>query len=216
MPISIFIADDHAIVRDGLRLLIQAREHLRVIGEAENGRDAVRLVRDLRPDVVVMDIGMPELNGVEATRQIRKMAAAPKVLILSMHGSREHIVRALSAGADGYLLKRSAGPELIDAIEVVARGERYLSRQISATILDEYLFHDGPTAASDPLALLSERERETLQLLAEGKTNKDIAAQLHLSPKTVHTYRSRILIKLGLHNTPSLIKFAIRHGLVSG
>jgi DNA-binding NarL/FixJ family response regulator len=213
LPISVLIADDHAIVRDGLRVLIQAREELRVVGEAENGVDAVRRVREMHPNVVIMDIAMPDLNGVEATRQIQRVSPATKVIILSMYGSREHISRALSAGASGYLLKRSAGPELIEAIRVVSGGGRYLSRETSETVLADYMELSRNAPEKGRLASLSEREREILQLLAEGKANKEIAARLHVSPKTVHTYRSRMMVKLGLHDTPGLIRFAIQHGL---
>lgn len=213
MTIRVVLADDHAVVRDGLRLLLTAETDLSVIGEATNGREAVQQVERLQPDVVVMDIGMPELNGIDATLQIRAASPPTQVVILSMHASAEHIVRALQAGALGYLLKESAGREVVAAVRSVHAGRRYVSAQISATMIDGYLAQMSDPQQRSPLASLSRREREVLQLVAEGHSSADIGRRLSLSPKTVETYRSRLMHKLGLEDIPSLVKFAVHHGL---
>ena len=210
MVIRVFLADDHAIVRDGLRMVLEAHPDLRVVGEASDGRGAVAEVRRLLPDVVVMDIAMPQSNGIEATMRIRELVPKAKVVILSMHASTEHIFRALQAGARGYLLKESAGAELVDAVRAVHAGARYLSQKIAANVVDDYL-HEGSPAS--PVQSLSRRELEVLQLVVEGKTSAGIAAVLSLSPKTVETYRSRLMQKVGVKDLPSLVKFAIQHGL---
>lgn len=212
-PITVFLADDHDILREGLRVLLDARDEFEVVGEAADGREAVQRVRVLKPDIVIMDIAMPELNGIEATRLLHEDCLDTRVLILSMYGTRAHVFRALQAGAHGYLVKRSAGPELIEALQAVRRGERFLSRHVTDIVVDGYLVAGAGVPEEDPLLALSSREREVLQLLAEGCDNKTIAAKLHLSPKTVHTYRSRMLLKLGLHDTTALIRFAVQHGV---
>ena len=211
MAIRVLLADDHAVVRDGLRFLLEAGGNITVVGEAADGRQAVRQVQALLPDVVVMDIAMPELNGIEATEQIRQACPSTQVVILSMYATKEHILRALRAGAKGYLLKESAGQEVVDAIRAVRTGRRYLSQSIAETVIDDYV-HERPPAQS-PLERLSSREREILQLVVEGKSSTEIAEILYLSPKTVETYRSRLMRKLGLSDLPSLVKFAIQHGL---
>lgn len=213
MPIRIFLADDHGVVRDGLRSLLDAQPEMQVIGDAANGREAVHQVRQLKPDVVVMDIAMPELNGIEATRQIRETCPSTQVVVLSMHSTAEYIFRAYEAGAQGYLLKESAGTEVVDAVRAVSTGSRYLSRHIAGTVLDDYVHQRQIAQADNPLERLSRREREILQLLAEGKSNGQVATLLSLSPKTVETYRSRLMQKLGIGNLSSLTKFAIQHGL---
>jgi len=208
--ISVLLADDHAVVRDGLRALLEAQTDIEVVGDAANGREVLRLAQQLHPDVVVMDIAMPELNGVEATQQMHDAYPSTQVLILSMHSTTEHIFRALQAGARGYLLKDSAGAEVVDAVRVVHAGRRYLSQKIAATVIDDYIAERHRTS---PLESLSSRERQILQLVAEGKSSTEIAAILFLSPKTVDTYRSRLMHKLDIGDLPSLVKFAIQHGV---
>jgi DNA-binding NarL/FixJ family response regulator len=209
--IRALLVDDHAVVRDGLRALLQAQPDMEVVGDASDGRDAVSQARQLHPDVVIMDIAMPSMNGVEATYQVRRACPSAQVVILSMHCTREHIFQGLQAGARGYLLKESAGAEVVDAVRAVHSGDRYLSQKIAATVVDDYIA--GRRAAS-PLESLSRRERHVLQLIAEGLSNGEAAAVLFLSPKTVETYRSRLMHKLHLEDVPALVKFAIQHGLV--
>jgi len=213
MSIAVFLADDHTIVRDGLRSLLEAHGDMKIVGEAANGRDAVRAVRKLKPDVVIMDILMADLNGIEATEQICRECPATRVVILSMQSSSESILRALRAGARGYLFKESAGRELIQAIHAVRAGHRYLSAKVSDQVVDAFLKQEEPYR--DPLSVLSRREREVLQLVVEGRTSAEIAGTLFLSVKTVETYRSRLMKKLGIGDIPGLIKFAIQHGLTS-
>lgn len=213
--IKVFLADDHEVVRDGLRYILEAQADIVVIGEAANGLDAVAQVRRLKPDVVVMDIAMPELNGIEATRRIRTELAKTQVVILSVYASSEHIYRALKAGARGYLLKESAGAEVVKAVRTVHAGRRYLCEKIADTMIDTYIEQREAAEVKSPLERLSIREREVLQLVVEGKSSKEIANIVHLSPKSVETYRSRLMQKLGVHDVPSLVKFAIQHGLTS-
>ena len=213
MPLSVFLADDHTVVRDGLRLLLEAQGGITVVGDAADGRETVRQVKRLRPDVVVMDIAMPELNGIEAARQIRESCPATQVIILSMYADKEHISRALQAGAKGFVMKESAGKEVVEAVLTVRSGRHFLSRQISETMIDNYVHLRKTTQIKSPLEQLSPREREVLQLVVEGKSSAEIAEILHLSTKTVETYRSRLMQKLGISDLPSLVKFAIQHGL---
>ncbi len=215
MSIKVFLADDHAVVRDGLRYILEAQAGITVVGEAANGLDAVAEVRKLKPDVVVMDIAMPGLNGIEATRQIRTELPKTQVVILSVYSSSEHIYRALKAGARGYLLKESAGAEVVMAVRTVHAGRRYLCEKIANTMIDTYIEQREAAEAESPLERLSIREREVLQLVVEGKSSKEIANIVHLSPKSVETYRSRLMQKLDVHDLPSLVKFAIQHGLTS-
>jgi DNA-binding NarL/FixJ family response regulator len=215
MTITVFLADDHAVVRDGLRFMLDAQSGIEVIGDAENGREAVAKVRDLQPDVVIIDINMPELNGIEAAHQIHAVCASVKIVILSMYATREHVSRALSAGVHGYLLKESAGAELIDAVRCVSTGRRYLSEKISDIMIDDYVHQRIETGATSPLDQLSPREREVLQLVVEGNSSAQIAEILSLSAKTVETYRSRLMHKLGITDIPTLVKFAIQQGLTS-
>jgi DNA-binding NarL/FixJ family response regulator len=210
--ITVVLADDHAVVRDGLQMLIEAHPDFQVIGLASNGREAVRLVKTLKPDAVVIDVAMPELNGIDATRQIMTHAHGTRVVILSMHATTEHIYRALEAGAQGYVLKESAGKEVVSALRTVMTGHRYMSQKISDTMTGDYL-RNRVTPRASPLDSLSSREREVLQLVVEGRSSKDIADRLHLSPKSVDTYRSRLMMKLDIHDIPGLVKFAIEHGL---
>jgi DNA-binding NarL/FixJ family response regulator len=212
MPVSVMLADDHAVVRDGLRALLEGGNDLQVVGVAGNGREAVSEALRLRPDIVIMDIAMPELDGVEATRRIVERSPETRVLILSMYLSAEHIYRALQAGAQGYVLKESAGEEVVEAIRALRAGKRYLSHRITETVIDDYL-REGTNVS--PLDSLSLRERDVLQLVVEGRTNAAIAQALSLSPKTVETYRARIMKKLKVKDTVELVKFSMRHGLIS-
>ena len=213
MSITVFLADDHAVIRDGLGFLLNAQPDITVIGNAANGREAVRLVTKLQPNVVLMDITMPELNGIDATEQIYQRCPSVQVIILSMHATSEHIARALQSGARGYLLKESAGAEVVQAVQSVYAGHRYLSQKISDAMIDDYLRQRDRSETDSPLAGLSPREREVLQLVVEGKPNAKIADILSLSPKTVETYRSRLMQKLSINDLPALVKFAIQHGL---
>ncbi len=211
--ITITLADDHTVVRDGLRFLLEAQPDLTVIGDAANGREAVRQVAQHCPDVAILDIAMPELNGIEAMRQIYEVCPDTQVIILSMYATTEHILRALQAGARGYLLKESAGAEVVEAVRAVCAGQHHLSQKISDKVLNSFARQDEVGQAQTPLARLSPREREILQLVVEGKSSAEIGNILALSPKTVETYRSRLMKKLGLSNLPELVKFAIQHGL---
>ena len=205
--IRVLLADDHAVVRDGLRALLGAQSGIEVVGDVANGREAVREAQKLQPDVVVMDIAMPDLNGIEATLQIEDACPSTQVLILSMHSTMEHIFRA---GARGYLLKDSAGSEVVEAVRAVHAGRRYLGNKIAASVIDDYV---AERHRSSPLDSLSRRERQILQLIAEGKTSAEAGAMLFLSPKTIDTYRSRMMHKLGIADLASLVKFAIQHGI---
>lgn len=213
MNIRVLLADDHAIVRDGLTVILQSQGDIEVVGQAEDGEQALKLAAEYRPDVVVMDIAMPRLNGLEATRLLLQQQPQMQVVILSMHTTPEHIYQALRAGALGYLVKASAGSEVAEAVRAVHAGRRYLSAQVTDTLTEDYLRRRLAEAGDDPLALLSPQERRVLQLVAEGYSSAEIAAQLHLSPKTVDTYRHRLMTKLNLRNTAELVRFAIQHGL---
>jgi DNA-binding NarL/FixJ family response regulator len=215
MGITVFLTDDHTVFRDGLRYLLEAQSDIKVIGDAANGRDAVKDIKRLNPNIVIMDIAMAGMNGIEATEQITQKNPATQVIILSMYSSSEHILRSFNAGARGYLLKESAGSEVVDAIRSVHAGNRYLSRTVSDQIWDMHLTTGKNGEAKDPLVLLSRREREVLQLVVEGKTSSEIAEVLFLSPKTVDTYRARIMHKLNIKDIPNLTKFAIQHGLIA-
>ena len=211
MPIRILIADDHGVVAEGLKHLVEAQPDMQVIATVGDGREAVRVARESQPDVVLMDLSMPELNGADATRAIVERDAKCRVIVLSMYAEREYVRRALKAGASGYVIKRSAAKEVVDAIRVVHGGQRYLSPKVADVVIDDYA-GDGK---EDLLARLSAREREVLQLLAEGRTGAEIAARLALSQKTVETYRARLVEKLGIRDVAGLVKFAIQRGIVS-
>jgi two-component system response regulator NreC len=206
--IKILLADDHTIVRQGLKLILSAHADLAVIGEAANGREAVDLAEKLKPDIVLMDVAMPELNGIEATR--RMVAANPriKVLVLSMHKEAVYVREILKAGARGYILKDAIDTELLNAVRSVAKGDGYISPAVSGALLNDYR-----KDVTDPVDLLSGREREVLQLIAEGKTNKEIATHLNLSVYTIDSHRGKIMEKLNLHSTGELVRFALKHGL---
>lgn len=213
MKITVLVADDHAVVRDGLRAILESDSGIGVVGFAIDGREAVREAKRLQPDVVLMDIAMPELNGIEAAAEIRDQCETVSVIILSMHATTEHVFRAMQAGVQGYLLKDSAGSEVVHAVRRVHAGERYLTRKISDALIDGYVREHQ---AKSPLESLSPREREVLQLVAEGMSSSAIAERLKLSPKTVETYRSRLMQKLNLKDLPALVRFAIQHGLTPG
>jgi DNA-binding NarL/FixJ family response regulator len=214
MSFRIFLADDHAIVREGLRYLLEAQGDMVVVGEAGNGREALQGVLQLRPDAVIMDVAMPELNGIEATQQIRQALPSTQVVILSVHANSEHVFRALRAGANGYLLKESAGQDVVEAVRDVCSGHRFLSHQIGEVVLQQYFDEHSDDSIVSPLDCLTSREREILQLVVEGKSSAEIAGMLCLSPKTVETYRGRLMDKLKIHDLPKLVKFAIQHGLI--
>ncbi len=214
MSIKILIADDHQIIRDGLASLLEKQKDMRVIGQAANGRKALRMAVELKPDIVVMDISMPNLNGMEATRQLFNECPETRVIALSMHSDKRFVAGMLKAGARGYLLKNSAFDELIKAAHSVMAGEIYLSPKITAAVINDYI---QINREENPVGLdaLSSRERETLQLLAEGKTTKQIAGELFISVKTVETHRQNIMKKLDIYSVADLVKFAVREGLTS-
>lgn len=213
MAITVFLADDHAVVRDGMQALLQSEQDIEVVGTAANGREAVSLIRKLKPEVVVMDIAMPELNGIEAAAQIKENDPSVRVVILSMHDTSEHIYQALKAGAKGYLIKESAGKEVAAAVRAVSVGRRYLSQRIEEKVIEDYVSHRQQAPTKSPLEKLSTRERQILQLVVEGKSSAQVAGVLFISPKTVDTYRSRMMQKLSVKDLPGLVKFAIQHGL---
>ncbi|MGA2771284.1 MAG: response regulator transcription factor [Bryobacteraceae bacterium] len=207
--IRILLADDHAVVRQGFKMILNAQADMEIVGEAGNGRQAVELAEQLRPDVVVMDVAMPELNGIEATRRLASSVPHARVVALSMHKDSVYVREILRAGARGYLLKDSGAADLVAAIHAVASGESYLSPAVSNAVLDDYRRH-----VTNPIDLLTSREREVLQLLAEGRTNKEIAGVLNLSVYTVDAHRGRIMEKLNLHSISELVRFAVRNGLI--
>jgi two-component system, NarL family, response regulator NreC len=207
--IKILLADDHALVRQGFRMILEAQPDMEIVGQAGNGREAVELAEKLHPDVVVMDVAMPELNGTEATRRLAVSTPRTRVLALSMHKDSVYVREILRAGARGYLLKDSGDTDLVAAVRAVAKGEGYISPAVSDAVLSDYRKH-----VTDPLDLLTGREREVLQSIAEGKTNKEIATALNLSVYTVEAHRGRIMEKLNLHSTGELVRFALRNGLI--
>jgi len=213
--ISLLLAEDHTIVRQGLQALLKQSDHIEVIGQAEDGQEAVRKTDELKPAVVLMDISMPILNGIEATRQIKKQHPETKVLILSMHPNEEYIYAALNAGASGYILKQDAHLDLMAAIEVVAKDEVFLSPSVSTKVVKDYLHKASELAPADKLEKLTSRERQILQLIAEGKTNKQIAGMFFISVKTVETHKGNLKEKLGVRTIADLVKYAVRKGIVS-
>lgn len=214
MTIKVLLAEDHTIVRKGLRSLLDPVADIDVIGEAENGRDAVDQVEDSSPDIVVMDHAMPVLNGLEATRQIKRRHPEIKILILTMHTNEEYVFQFLKAGASGYLVKQSAPDELVAAIRAVADGQSFLSPSISRTLIEEFVRQTQDQGTADSYELLTEREREVLQLVAEGHSNREIGDELHISVKTAAVHRTNIMNKLDLHSMADLTKYAIRKGIV--
>jgi DNA-binding NarL/FixJ family response regulator len=208
--IRILIADDHEVVAEGLKQLIEVQKDMQVVAIAGDGRDAVRQVGELDPDVVIMDLSMPELNGADATRVLLEQNPERKVIVLSMYADHEYVRRALKSGALGYVVKRSAAKDVVEAIRAVQAGERYISPMVADAVSA-----DAPAGKEDRLARLSTREREVLQLLAEGRTGTEIAQRLSLSPKTVETYRARLVEKLGIRDVAGLVRFAIQRGIIS-
>ena len=215
MSISVLLADDHRVVREGLRALLERNHDISVVAEASDGQEAVKLAAQVKPDVVVMDISMPVLNGIEATQQVIEVSPSTRVIILSMYSTSEHIFRAFKAGAQGYLLKESAGSDVVAAVRAVKEGRRYLTEKITETVLDDFIHRRSLSESESPVSRLSKRERHILQLVVEGKSSSEIGRQLFLSPKTIDTYRSRIMHKLSINDVPGLVKFALQHGLTA-
>ena len=215
MTIRVLLVDDHAMLRDGLRALLESHKDIEVVGEADNGLTAIDLVRELLPDIVVMDVAMPIMNGVEATRRIKKLHPACQVLVLTQYDHREYVLPLLEAGTDGYILKKSAGEQLVTAIRAVCAGKSILDPTVARTVIEAYVGSRSPSSRDDSSEPLTDREREVLILIAEGYTNREVAHVLHISPKTVDVHRTNIMQKLGLHNRTELIKYAIRKGLVN-
>jgi DNA-binding NarL/FixJ family response regulator len=212
--VRVLLAEDHTIVRKGLRSLLEAEAGIEVIGEAEDGREAIRKVQELLPDVVLMDISMPKLNGLEATRQIKKWFPGVKVLILTMHANEEYVLQILRAGASGYVVKRAAPTELVLAIQAISRGDAFLSPSISKEVIEEYI-RQAEGTVENSYDKLTNREREVLQLIAEGHSSREIAELLHISQKTVRGHRARLMDKLDVHSTAGLTQYAIRKGVIN-
>jgi two-component system, NarL family, response regulator NreC len=212
--IRILLADDHDVVRKGLRYILQRQDGTDVIGEAKDGREAVKMAEELKPDLVIMDIAMPLLSGIEATAQIVKSSPKTKVIILSMYSDEAYLVRILAAGAKGYLLKESTETDLIPAVKAVIQGKPFFSAQIAQTLLEDYMRQLQQRGLQDSYDLLTNREKEVLHLLAEGKSNKEAATLLDLSVYTVETHRTNLMQKLNLHNTAELVLYAIRKKLI--
>jgi DNA-binding NarL/FixJ family response regulator len=215
MSISVYIADDHELVRDGLKALLEDYPEILVVGDSASGTQAVSDALRLQPEVVILDINMPELNGIDAARQILEAAPTTRVIILSMLGTPEHVFRALQAGACGYLLKESASREVIDAVTAVAGGKMYFSQPVTTTLVNDYVNIRASNAIQSPISCLSQREREILIYVIEGKSSAEIGHQLHLSRKTIESYRSRMMQKLGIEDMPALIRFAMHEGLIT-
>jgi len=213
--LRILLADDHKLMRSGLRLLLEQQPEFVVVGEADDGLQAVAQARSLKPDVVVMDIGMPNLNGIEASRKIKEDHPEVSIVMLSMHSDEGYVLRALRAGARGYLLKDSAEGDLVRAVQAVSEGKSYFSPAVGKVLLEDYMRKLQRTGVEDSYDLLSPREREILQLVAEGKSNKDVANLLNLSIYTVETHRANIMQKLNLRGVPELILYAVRKGIIS-
>jgi DNA-binding NarL/FixJ family response regulator len=213
MPIRILLADDHKILREGLSAILVKEAGIEVVGHAADGREAVQKAKELQPDVIVMDINMPTLDGIQATRQIRAQNDRIEVVILSIYATKEHVFQALHAGAKGYLLKETAGLEVVDAIRSIHAGRRYLCEKISDLMIEDYLDQRTRSPDSSPLDELSHREREILPLIVDGYSSAEIAERLHLAVSTVSTYRSRLMKKLGVKDVPELVKFAMEHHL---
>ncbi len=213
--IRVLLADDHGVVRKGLRYLLQKSPEMKVVGEAADGREAVAMAEELNPDVVVMDIAMPQLNGIDATAQIVKKNPRTGVIMLSMYSDETYLVRALGVGAKGYLLKDSTESDLVRAVQAVSQGRPFFSPTIAQTLLDDYMRRLRQENLQDSYDLLTDREKEVLQLLAEGKSNKEVATLLNLSLYTVETHRSHLMQKLNLHNTAEIVLYAVRKKIIS-
>ena len=214
-PLRILLGDDHTLVRQGVRKIIEEHKHWTVIGEAQDGRELVRLALEKEADLILVDVAMPLLNGIEATRQIIRKLPAARILMLSMHADEAYIIQALQAGARGYLLKDSADVELVRAVTAVSEGKSFFSPNVAAIMLDDYVRHLADKGITDRYDTLSEREREVFQLVAEGHSNKEVANLLCVSPATVETHRAHILQKLDLHSTAELVLYAVRRGVIA-
>ena len=212
--IEVFLVDDHTVVRDGLRAVLEMHPQIHVVGDAASGATALGQVAERQPDVIIMDIWMPDMDGFEVTRQILALNPQVKVIFLSMLGTPEHVQRALQAGASGYLLKESAGREVAEAVLAVAGGQQYFSQAIACTLVNTYLGQPNQASVTGRLQRLSQREREVLGWVVRGKSSAEIGELLHLSPKTVESYRSRLMQKLEINDLPSLVRFAIQQGLL--
>ncbi len=215
MSTRVLIADDHGVVRKGLRFLLESEGNMEVAGEAADGREAVRMAEELHPDVVVLDVAMPHLNGIDAASQIVKRSPEIGVVMLSMYSDESYVLRALTAGAKGYLLKDSAETDLVRAVQAVAQGKSFFSPAITKSLLEDYMRYLQQRGLQDSYDLLTDREKEVLQLLAEGKSNKDVAQLLGLSTYTVETHRTNLMQKLGLHNTAEIVLYAVRKKIIS-
>lgn len=212
--IRVMLVDDHTVVREGLKAVLEAHPRIQVVGDVASGKEAIRLVADLHPDVVIMDIWMPEMDGIVTTRRILEIDLQVKVIFLTMLGTPEHVQRALQAGGSGYLLKESAGREVVEAVLAVEAGHQYLSQAVTRILANIYLSQPGHASLQTRLERLSQREREVLDLVVRGKSSAEIGELLHLSPKTVESYRSRLMRKLEIEDLPSLVRFAIQQGLL--
>ena len=210
----ILLADDHAIVRRGLRSLLESEPGLMVVGEAADGLEAVRLATELHPDLVVLDIAMPLLNGIDVAARLKQLERPPKVVVLSMHTDESYILRALASGAQAYLLKDSTDEDLLPAVRTVASGKPYFSAAVSAVLMEDYIRNLKGRGETDTFHILTAREREVLQLLAEGRSNKEVASLLDLAASTVETHRANLMQKLGLHNTAEIVLYAVRKGMI--
>jgi two-component system, NarL family, response regulator NreC len=213
--LRLLLGDDHTLVRQGMRKILEERPEWEVVAEVGDGREAIRQSIALKPDVAIIDVGMPLLNGIDATQQIVKRVPETRVLVLSMHSDEVYVTRALQAGATGYMLKDSAGNDLIKGVESVANGQAFFSPAIARLMLDDYVRRVSGTGVADRYDTLSAREREIFQLIAEARTNKEVAELLEISPATVETHRARILQKLDIHNTAELVLYAVRRGVIS-
>lgn len=212
--LRILLADDHTVVRQGLRKVLEERADWEVVAEAGDGREAIRQAEELKPDIAIIDIAMPLLNGIEATRQIAKRSPSTRVLVLTMHSDEAYVNQMLQAGAAGYLLKESADVDLIQAVSAVSKGKSFFSPGVARVMLDDYVRQLAEKGITDRYESLSAREREIFQLIAEGKTNKEIAALLSISPSTVETHRARIMEKLDLHSAAEIVLYAVRKGVI--
>jgi two-component system, NarL family, response regulator NreC len=213
--LRLLLGDDHTLMRQGLRKILEERREWEVVAEVGDGREAIKKAVALKPDVAILDIGMPLLNGIDATQQIVRKVPETRVLVLSMHSDEGYVTRALQAGATGYMLKDSAGKDLLKGVESVANGQAFFSPAIARLMLDDYVRRVAGSGVADRYETLSEREREIFQLIAEARTNKEVAELLEISPATVETHRARILQKLDIHNTAELVLYAVRRGVIS-
>jgi DNA-binding NarL/FixJ family response regulator len=213
--LRLLLGDDHTLVRQGLRKILEERPEWEVVAEVGDGREAIKKAMALKPDVAIIDISMPLLNGIDATQQIVRKVPETKVLVLSMHSDEAYVTRALQAGATGYMLKDSAGKDLLKAVASVAAGQAFFSPAVARLMLDDYVRRVAGSGVADRYESLSEREREIFQLIAEARTNKEVAELLQISPATVETHRARILQKLDIHNTAELVLYAVRRGVIS-